>query len=356
MKDIPFRFASRTKRNVRTILLTSLVTTIVGMIYLAFKKNFESYAFFMGAVDGFIIGFIATLFEVLFFNSIGRRWMFLKLLLLRTVFYIILISTAIIFISMWQRSMLFDINFSEVYISAEYQKYLWDGDFFKDVVFVIVSLLLINFIRQINRLLGRNSLLYFITGKYHHPIEEKRAVMFLDLQSSTSIAEKLGDKNYHRFLSDFFFDITPAIIESRGEIYQYVGDEVVITWKEKDCIANNECIYCFLRINVAIQIKAEKYMNKYGFIPEFKAGIHYGKVIAGEIGDMRREIVFSGDTLNTTARIRSECKNYGKNLLVSSDLLNAMTINNALTPEFVDRIKLRGKEQEIELYTIMEAL
>ncbi len=180
--------------------------------------------------------------------------------------------------------------------------------------------------------------------------------MFLDLQSSTSIAEKLGDKNYHRFLSDFFFDITPAIIESRGEIYQYVGDEVVITWTEKDCIANNECIYCFLRINVAIQIKAEKYMNKYGFIPEFKAGIHYGKVIAGEIGDMRREIVFSGDTLNTTARIRSECKNYGKNLLVSSDLLNAMTINNALTPEFVDRIKLRGKEQEIELYTIMEAL
>ncbi len=356
MIDLPFHIAARTKRNIRTIILTSLVCTIVGMIYLAFKKDFQPFAFYMGAIDGFIIGFIATLFEVLFFNSIGKRWRFLNLLFLRTIFYVILISASIIFISLWQRSMMYGIKFPEVYKSVEYQKYLLDGDFFKDVAFVIIALLLINFIRQINRLLGQNSLLYFITGKYHHPKEEKRAVMFLDLKSSTSIAERLGDKNYHRFLSDFFFDITPAILDSKGEIYQYVGDEVVITWNNKDCVSRNECIYCFLRINVAIQIKAEKYLKKYGFIPEYKAGIHYGRLIAGEIGDARKEIIFSGDTLNTTARIRSECKNYGKDLLISTELLNAMTLDKSLTPEFVDKIKLRGKEQEIELYTIKEAL
>ena len=356
MTDLPFHITARTKRNVRTIILTSFVCTVVGSIYLAFKKDFQSFAFYMGAIDGFIIGFIATLFEVLFFNSIGKRWRFLNLLFLRTIFYVLLISTAIIFISLWQRSMLFNISFSEVYGSAEYQKYLWDGDFYKDVTFVIIALLLINFIRQINKLLGQNSLLNYITGKYHHPKEEERAVMFLDLKSSTSIAEKLGDKNYHRFLSDFFFDITPAILDSKGEIYQYVGDEVVITWNKKDCVSRNECIYCFLRINVAIQIRAEKYLQKYGFIPEYKAGIHYGKVIAGEIGDAKKEIIFSGDTLNTTARIRSECKNYGKDLLISTELLKAMTLNESLTPEFIDKIRLRGKEQEIELYTIKEAL
>jgi adenylate cyclase len=356
MQDTPFHITARTKRNIRTIILTSLVTTVVGMIYLAFKKNFEGYAFYLGAIDGFIIGFIATIFEVYFFNTVGARWRFLNLFLLRTVFYVILITAAIIFISMWQRSMLQGLGFSEVYATEEYQKYLLDGDFFKDVAFVIVALLLINFIRQINRLLGQNSLLYFITGKYHLPREEKRVVMFLDLKSSTSIAEKLGDKKYHKFLSDFFFDITPAILDSKGEIYQYVGDEVVITWNEKDCISNNECIYCFLRINVAIQIKADKYLKKYGFIPEYKAGLHYGKLIAGEIGDARKEIIFSGDTLNTTARIRSECNNYNKDFLISSELLKAITLNESLTPEFVDKIKLRGKEQEIELYTIKEAL
>jgi hypothetical protein len=33
-----------------------------------------------------------------------------------------------------------------------------------------------------------------------------------------------------------------------------------------------------------------------------------------------------------------------------------MTLNESLTPEFIDKIRLRGKEQEIELYTIKEAL
>ena len=97
------------------------------------------------------------------------------------------------------------------------------------------------------------------------------------------------------------------------------------------------------------------YRKKYGFIPGFKAGYHYGPVIAGEIGDVKKEIVFHGDTVNTAARIRSECTRLRKDLLLSGDLLSRIAIDDILTPEMIGKIKLRGKEEEVELFTIAEA-
>jgi adenylate cyclase len=54
--------------------------------------------------------------------------------------------------------------------------------------------------------------------------------MFVDLLSSTTIAEALGNEKYHNLLHDFYADITNPIIYNKGEIYQYVGDEVIVSW------------------------------------------------------------------------------------------------------------------------------
>ena len=136
--------------------------------------------------------------------------------------------------------------------------------------------------------------------------------MFLDLKSSTAIAEKLGHKRYHQFLNDFFYDITPAIIESKGEIYQYVGDEVVVTWTKERGLRDANCISCYFRVAAAIGKVSDTYEQKYGSVPTFKAGYHYGEVIAGLIGDIKRAVVFHGDTVNTASRIRSECTTFDR--------------------------------------------
>ncbi|MGR3301112.1 MAG: hypothetical protein ACUZ8I_01275 [Candidatus Scalindua sp.] len=52
--------------------------------------------------------------------------------------------------------------------------------------------------------------------------------MFLDLKSSTTIAEEIGHRRYFEFISDFIADVTTPILNNHGEIYQYVGDEIVI--------------------------------------------------------------------------------------------------------------------------------
>ena len=194
----------------------------------------------------------------------------------------------------------------------------------------------------------------FLLGKYFHPKREERIFMFLDLRSSTVIAEQLGEKQYFSFLKDTFKHATPSILNSKGEIYQYVGDEIVISWKVNEGVVNANCLNCFFQIRQALRFKAGYYQQTYdGLVPEFKAGLHYGHVMAGEIGVVKRDIAFSGDVLNTTARIQGKCNELGVNILLSSDLLRRLNLlPNSFSPKKMGDMELRGKQQKVRLYTI----
>jgi adenylate cyclase len=85
----------------------------------------------------------------------------------------------------------------------------------------------------------------FFTGKYHIPIVEERIFMFLDMKASTTIAENLGHVKYFEMLKEYYSDISNSIIKYSGEIYQYVGDDIVVSWKLKNGLQNNNCVECF---------------------------------------------------------------------------------------------------------------
>jgi adenylate cyclase len=190
------------------------------------------------------------------------------------------------------------------------------------------------------------------TGKYHTPRTEKRVFMFLDINSSTTIAERLGDETYHRLLRDFFADITNPILENRGSIYQYVGDEVIVSWNYKDGIEDAGCISCYFDIKNYFDVQREKYLHNYGLVPTFKAGIHCGDVVVGEVGIVKRDITYSGDVLNTTSRIQEMCKEFNKEVIVSGDLASHLRSADQFTTELLGTMKLRGKEKELSLNSI----
>ncbi len=160
---------------------------------------------------------------------------------------------------------------------------------------------------QVNSKFGHRNFWNILRGRYQTPRLENRIFMFLDLNGSTRIAEKLGAASYHSLLKDFFADITDPILENRGNIYQYVCDEVVIAWEDADGLKSAHCIRCFFEIKEVIQNRRAYYLKRYGLLPSFKAGIHSGKVIAGEVGIVKRGITYSGDVLNTTSRILGKC-------------------------------------------------
>lgn len=209
---------------------------------------------------------------------------------------------------------------------------------------------------QLNSKFGYGVFWNLLRGRYNTPKEEERIFMFLDINSSTTIAEKLGDEKYHAFLRDFYADITNPVLDSRGEIYQYVGDEVVIAWKQSDGIKENSCVKCFFRIRRYIEKNKKKYTERYGIVPTFKAGIHLGKVIVGEIGIIKRDITYSGNVLNTASRIQGKCKEFGADILASQDLISSLKADNKYGIRKLGAIELRGKGEKVTLSAIEPAL
>ena len=176
--------------------------------------------------------------------------------------------------------------------------------------------------------------------------------MFLDMKSSTTIAEQLGHVRFYTLLNELFHEISEPILQTKAEIYQYVGDEVILTWEIEPGLKNSNCLKAFFMFQQSLVKNSGNYKKNFGVKPEFKAGLHFGKVVSAQIGDLKREIVYNGDVLNTAARIRSECNTYQRDCLVSGPLMKRLKELNGFTWERLDAVTLRGKETEVEIFSV----
>lgn len=229
---------------------------------------------------------------------------------------------------------------------------LTDYTFWIIVVYIGATVTMSLLLAELGQHIGHGVLRNFFTGRYHKPREEDRIFMFLDMKSSTTIAEQMGHIAYFELLKRYYADMTEAIQESSGEIYQYVGDEVVITWTMEDGIRNNDCLACFFRIKAKLEREAARYQKDFGTVPGFKAGLHCGHVTTGEIGSMRKDIIFTGDVMNTTARIQSLCNENEVDLLVSDVLMKRLPTDDRYLVREIGERQLKGKDERVHLFTV----
>ena len=338
-------------RNIKSITSFTALTTAGGVIYAIAYHGFNFLPIAGQFVIGFFFGIITSFTEIFVFENWLKRKHFSTALLIRSGFYVLVSSSIIIFVVSRQVAHIYPYDPAKHKNMLSFIKSI---DFIELLAFSVVLSFFVNFVRQVNRLLGQNVLLNYLTGKYQLPLEENLIFMFLDLKSSTTIAEKIGLRKNHEFLNDFFHDMTDPILECRGKIYQYVGDEIVLTWQIKDGIKDLNCINCFFNIQNKIYGLKNVYIKKYGVFPEFKAGLHCGYVVTGEMGDIKKDIVYHGDTINTAARIQAECNKYNKTVLASKDLVDKLDLEGMYNKKSMGNIKLRGKEKELELIAIEE--
>lgn len=189
-----------------------------------------------------------------------------------------------------------------------------------------------------------------LSGKYIVPREEKKIIMFIDLKDSTAIAEQLGHKKYFLFIKDFIYHVSKAILKCGADIYQYVGDEVVLSWpaNEKNY---KYCIRALLEVRKELQKNSEEYRRKFATIPDFRAGIHTGDVMIGEIGIVKKDLAMSGDSMNITARIKSIVTDLNKRFIATKDFVDATDLKE-FQAESAGIIDLKGKENGIELFIL----
>lgn len=343
----------RQEHKAKTITVIILSGVLIAFIYNVFADGFgKPLAFLNGLFIGIIGGLSVSFIELYVFNPHKRRWNFLTIVLLKTFLYFSIFFVAIIVVIGFNESVYYGKSFWEHIHSEQFHRFLYEEDFNIILIYSLAGVATVIFTRQMSRKMGQGVLWNFITGKYHKPKEEERIFMFLDITASTSIAEKLGDIQYYNFLNDFFFDITKCIVAAHGEIYRYVGDQVVVTWDIKEGLKNANCIRTHFYIKDEIEQLKEKYLGKYGLIPRFTSSFHSGKVIRGEIGDVKSQIIFSGETLYITSLIEKNCGKLGKNILLSNDVMQRISL------PVIYQMKQAGKlpldNHELDLYSIEE--
>jgi len=213
------------------------------------------------------------------------------------------------------------------------------------ILFVITQLYI-----EINEKYSPGVFLDIIRGKYIQPKIEKRIVMFIDLKDSTPIAEKLGHAANFLFIRDFIFHVSMALIENGGRIYQYVGDEIVVSWLF-DKKNTRKCMAAIIEARRNLQKNGNHFRRNYDIIPEFRVGIHMGEVTVGEIGVIKKDLAMSGDTMNTTARIRSACNEFNQKFIMSKDFMDSSDLAE-WQGESLGVVDLKGKSSGIELFTL----
>jgi len=246
------------------------------------------------------------------------------------------------------------MGFWEYLKSAEFRDFMVNQDFDIILTYTLFFLIIITFTIQMTRKIGYTMLLDTITGKYHTPREEDRIFMLLDLKSSTSIAEKFGSLKYHQFLNDFYCDITKYIVTAIGSIYRYVGDEIMVSWEKKTGLLNAICLRTYFYINFEIRRQREKYLMNYGLVPEYTTCFHAGSIIAGEIGEVKSQIVFSGETLSELQKLKKASATYQKNLIISETLIHQLDLPPIYVKEVLGNIPLNPGKQEFKVYTLTE--
>lgn len=352
------------KFKLKKVLILTAGWTVAG-IYFTIPQHFILFIFFKNTpylypfwttliitiIFTILIGLLIGSIEIFYFRNKLRNKTFIIVIIIKAIFY--LCSLALIVISFY-----FIQNKGFIYLFSIFPEYsqqlknVIPFAIFYNILNWVLILGITKLIINVNRRLGQGSLQNIFRGKYYSPKEELRIFMFLDIRSSTTIAEKLGHVKYFSFLNEFFYDVTDPIILHRGEIYQYVGDELVVTWKIEKGIEDTNCIDCFFSIQETIENKSNIYMNKYGIIPSFKAGLHCGSITVGEVGEIKRDIVFTGDVLNTASRIEELCNKFNKNILISKTLLDILYLDNKYQSKEISKIKLRGKQGEDTIYSI----
>jgi adenylate cyclase len=224
-----------------------------------------------------------------------------------------------------------------------------------DVLFSLAAAFVFAFIQDVNSLLGQNVLINFITGRYYAPRLESRVFLLIDMEGSTGFAERLGPLAFHRLVKRFIDDLTQPIVATRGEIHRYIGDELIATWKLEEGIADGRCVAaCFAAIDQLAR-RAPDYRREFGAAVTVRAGLHCGPVVTGEMGSVKREIVFLGDTVNTAARIQELCRETGDRVIASADLIDRLELPRGIAKRSLGDLRLRGKGADLALYALTKA-
>jgi adenylate cyclase len=338
----------RDRRDWRIILWVIVASAVVSAGF-GYGVAPEGQSFLRSATHG-VVTCLVVATPIIFMQVRGQRLGFLRRLrrlplavyfAFKVVFYFVVIVGGLLI--------------ARLLLSNDVVHYVQADPVFRQaLIFSIAMSAVGNLISEFGGLLGFGTLKNLLTGHYVQPRREQRAFLLIDMRDSTGLAERLGAVPFHELLNHFFRDVANAALECEAEIHKYVGDEAILTWPAA-AITDGECLRCPFLARDYIERHRKTYLSRFGVVPTFRAAIHYGEIVAGEIGDVRREIAYVGDTLNVAARLLDAAKELGRDVLVSEDLLAQAPLPAGLKAEKLPTLSVRGRAAPLGVSALASA-
>ncbi len=361
------RLSPKNRRDLNRIIPFGLIWLIFAIVYVLLEKgliyDLEFYpstgipyefgrTTLVAVLVATVLGLLMGTIEIRVLSNLFIRRSFGKKILYKTGIYMMLMAVSLVVLSIISNTATTEMSLFEKQPWANTLKFFFSISFWSFQLYMAIMIFVSLFFSAVSDNLGDSVLRNFLIGKYHTPIEEQRIFMFLDMRGSTTLAERMGHVRYFEMLQQYYIDLSDPIMQHCGEVYQYVGDEVIVSWKLKNGIEDNNCLKCFFAMKDRLQDRSEKYHADFGVLPTFKAGIHYGLVTTGEIGVLKKDITFSGDVLNTTARIQGLCSGHEVDILISEELAGILDLRTEFQTRSMGTNELRGRTQTIDLLTV----
>ncbi len=197
--------------------------------------------------------------------------------------------------------------------------------------------------------IGIENLFHLMIGTYHRPVIEEKVLLFLDINNSTGLAERLGAIQIKSLVGKFLFDVSKPITDYGGEIYLYKGDGLIALWNWNEAIRGNRILRAIDAVFASVRREEAVYQRQFGVVPRFRIGVHGGEVVVSEQGDTKRAIGVYGSTINIAARMEEAAKAHHVACAISGDVVQALSDGEPQLLPIGDE-QVKGMSVEIPIF------
>jgi adenylate cyclase len=223
------------------------------------------------------------------------------------------------------------------------------------IPFALAMSAIIVAVLRVRDLIGAATFVNLIVGRYHRPVREERIFLFLDLAGSTAYAERHGDIAAQELLTAVFSAIAEPVRRYRGQVDDYIGDQVIVSWPLARGVEQARCVACVFAIRRALDDDRKTWLARFGLVPELWAALHGGSVVTAEVGVDRHKIAYFGDVMNATARLEGLCRETKRDVLISEAVLGQLPpLPEGITVEALGSHRLRGRSETMAVHALAD--
>ena len=334
------------------VIFGLVLGTVIGYSVSVIDGGVRLQITLFAAAGGAMLGALIGLCEEYLVPGWGRTGSFSSLTIKRFLFYVGAAFAIMVLVNVVRMWLFLDVPLRQA-----------PGDYLvvtgtRDLIIAVIACVFLTVVMTFTRLMTWREAWDLLSGRYHIPMLEQRVFLFLDLKGSSGLAELLGPEQYSFMIRDVFSDLDPVISAWNGQVYQYLGDGLIISWLVGPGRDGGTGLRCYLEAKHVLLARKRLYEERFGSAPDLRGGLHAGHVVTTRVGQRRSSLAMHGDALNVVSRLESLCASLKTDLVVSASTLQGVTIPRGMMFEDRGRIELRGRQhpEDIMIWSNADAL